>query len=122
MPGLSWQTSLRGATCTHVSLQVNILISLESNLVQVAFWDGFDNGNYITCELWLGGVSKSIKILYYAKGNSGGSVLVKLGGADNTQVGEFLPQNTGGLGKYVGGNTVLDVDVFGSNELTFVAK
>lgn len=83
----------------------------------------FDNGDFITYANVnfgvIGGAKKSIKVRY-AKGNSGGTVIVKLGGADGTQIGQFTPNKTGGWHSWVTDTITLDVDVDGIHDLTFV--
>ncbi len=81
----------------------------------------YDAGDYVTyanVNFGPAGTTKSIRIRY-AKANNGGSVLVKLGGADGSQVAEFFPVNTGGGSNWVEGNIPLDVD--GIHDVTFVA-
>ncbi len=82
----------------------------------------YDSGDYITyanVNFGPAGTTKSVKISY-AKGNSGGSVLIKLGGANGAQIGEFTPVNTGGWGNWAEGSISLDVEVDGIHDLTFV--
>lgn len=83
----------------------------------------YDTGDYMTyANVNFGpiGTSKSIKISY-AKGNSGGTIIAKLGGSDGTQIGQFTPQHTGGWYSWAVGTITLDIEVDGIHDLTFVA-
>ena len=84
----------------------------------------YDNGDYVTyanVNFGPAGTTDSIRIRY-AKASNGGRVKVMLGSADGTKVGEFSPSNTGKCGNWVEANILLDVDVDGMHDLTFVAK
>ena len=82
----------------------------------------YDTGDYMTyANVNFGpiGTSKSIKISF-AKGNNGGTVIAKLGGADGTQIGQFTPNHSGGWHSWAVGTITLDIEVDGIHDLTFV--
>jgi hypothetical protein len=83
---------------------------------------GFDNTDYVTYDnLNFGpaGTTKSIRISY-AKNSSGGRILLKLGGADGTQIAEFEPASTGGWSKFAEAEVSIYIGE-GHQTLTFVA-
>jgi hypothetical protein len=83
---------------------------------------GFDNTDYVTynnLNFGPAGTTTSIRISY-AKNSSGGRILLKLGGADGTQIAEFEPASTGGWSKFAEAEVSIYIGE-GHQTLTFVA-
>jgi hypothetical protein len=83
----------------------------------------FDNGDFVTygsLNFGPSGTTKSM-LVSYAKGNSGSSMEIRLGGETGRLIGELFPSNTGGWSNYKD-EYVPIMDVEGIHDVTFVGK